>query len=41
MPASVAAERYKAGDSAAELARDYGREEEEIEDAIRYELGVA
>lgn len=34
----VVAERYKAGDSIAALARDYGRSQEEIEEAIRAEL---
>lgn len=32
------ADRYKAGDSIATLAKDYGREPEEIEEAIRAEL---
>jgi uncharacterized protein (DUF433 family) len=35
------AERFKAGESEAELAHDYGREESEIEEAIRCELAVA
>ncbi len=34
----ILAERYKAGESVKELARDYDREEEEIEEAIRCEL---
>ncbi len=34
----VVAERYKAGDSIAALAKDYGRPQEEIEEAIRAEL---
>ncbi len=37
----VLAERYKAGESVKELARDYEREEEEIEEAIRCELQIA
>lgn len=41
LPTRVVAERYKAGDSIPQLARDYGRKEEEIDDAIRYELRVA
>ena len=41
LPTRVVAERYKAGDSIPDLARDYGRKEEEINDAIRYELRVA
>lgn len=41
LPTHVVAERYKAGDSIPDLARDYGRKEEEINDAIRYELRVA
>ena len=35
------AERYKAGETVAELAKDYDREEAEIEEAIRCELRVA
>jgi uncharacterized protein (DUF433 family) len=38
LPTRVVAERYKAGDKIPDLARDYGRKEEEIDDAIRYEL---
>lgn len=34
----VVAERYKAGDSISALAKDYGRSQEEIEEAIRAEL---
>ncbi len=34
---AVIAERYKAGESTAELAQDYGREQAEIEEAIRCE----
>jgi len=34
----VIAERYKAGDSIGDLARDYGRSPEEIEEAIRCEF---
>ena len=41
LPTRVVAERYKAGDSIPEIARDYGRKEEEINEAIRYELRVA
>lgn len=41
LPTHVVAERYKAGDSIPEIARDYGRKEEEINDAIRYELRIA
>ena len=37
----VVAERYKAGESISDLARDYGRTAEEIEEAIRCELRVA
>lgn len=37
----VIAERYKAGESIRELAEDYGRETDEIEEAIRCELRVA
>lgn len=35
------AERYKAGESVRELAHDYDRSEEEIEEAIRCELATA
>ncbi len=35
------AERYKAGESVCELARDYARENAEIEEAIRCELQAA
>jgi len=41
LPTRVVAERYTAGDSIPQLARDYGRKEEKIDDAIRYELKVA
>jgi len=41
LPTRVVAERYKAGDSIPQIARDYGRKEEEINDAIRYELRIA
>ena len=37
----IIAERYKAGESVEELALDYGRTEEEIEEAIRCELQAA
>ena len=38
---STIAERYKAGESVNELARDYERDHEEIEEAIRCELKAA
>jgi len=41
IPTSVVAERYTAGDSIEELARDYERDEKEIEEAIRVELLMA
>jgi uncharacterized protein (DUF433 family) len=41
LPTRVVAERFKAGDSIPHIASDYGRKEEEIDDAIRYELRVA
>lgn len=41
IPTSVIAERYKAGESIAELARDYRRDRTEIEEAIRCELRLA
>lgn len=37
----IIAERYKAGESIEELARDYERKEEEIEEAVRCELQAA
>ena len=37
----IIAERYKAGESMEDLARDYGREKTEIEEAIRCELEAA
>lgn len=37
----ILAERYKAGESVAELARDYERSKAEIEEAIRCELRTA
>ena len=37
----VIAERYKAGETVAELANDYDREDAEIEEAIRCELRAA
>ena len=37
----IVAERYKAGESVAELARDYERSGDEIEEAIRCELPAA
>ena len=41
LPTRVVAERFKAGDSIPQIAADYGRKEEEIDDAIRYELRIA
>jgi len=41
LPTRVVAERFKAGDSVPQIAADYGRKEEEIDDAIRYELRIA
>lgn len=38
IPTEILAQRYKAGDSLEELAEDYGRPRQEIEEAIRYEL---
>ena len=35
IPVSILAERYKAGESVDELAKDYGRERLEIEEALR------
>lgn len=41
IPTEILAQRYKAGDSLEELAEDYGRRKEEIEEAIRYEIHKA
>lgn len=41
IPTAVIAERYKAGESIQDLAADYGRAPEEIEEAIRCELRLA
>jgi uncharacterized protein (DUF433 family)/transposase-like protein len=41
IPTAVIAERYKAGESIQELAADYGRGTQEIEEAIRCELRLA
>jgi uncharacterized protein (DUF433 family) len=38
IPTAVVAERYKAGESIDELAEDYGRSRQEIEEAVRCEL---
>ena len=37
----VVAERYKSGESIRDLAEDYGRDSDEIEEAIRCELRIA
>ena len=37
----IIAERYKAGESVSDLANDYERPDEEIEEAIRCELQAA
>jgi uncharacterized protein (DUF433 family) len=41
LPTRVVAERFKAGDSIHEIAPNYCRKEEEIDDALRYELRIA
>jgi len=41
IPTEIIAERYKAGDSVQDLASDYERKTEEIEEAIRCELRAA
>lgn len=41
IPTAIIAERYEAGDSISLLAEDYGRQTEEIEEAIRYESRIA
>ena len=40
IPTDVIAERFKAGDSIAAIAKDYGRAAQEIEEAIRYEAAA-
>lgn len=40
IPTEIVAQRYKAGESIDELADDYGRQRQEIEEAIRYELQI-
>jgi uncharacterized protein (DUF433 family) len=40
IPTLVIADRYKAGESIADLARDYDRPEDQIEEAIRCELAL-
>ena len=37
----IIAERYKAGESVSQLATDYGRDESEIEEALRCEIKLA
>ncbi|MFY9226867.1 MAG: DUF433 domain-containing protein [Blastocatellia bacterium] len=39
IPTAIIAERYKAGETIEGLAKDYGRQREEIEEAIRCEFG--
>jgi uncharacterized protein (DUF433 family) len=39
--ARIVTERYRAGESVAELAQDYRLDPEQIEDAIRYETSEA
>jgi uncharacterized protein (DUF433 family) len=41
IPTSDVADRFKAGESPSDLAYDYGRDQAEIEEAIRCELGTA
>lgn len=41
IPTAEIADRYKADESIASLAADYGRPEQHIEEAIRYELPLA
>jgi uncharacterized protein (DUF433 family) len=41
IPTAIILERYQAGDSIDLLAEDYGRNGEEIEEAIRYESRIA
>ncbi len=41
LPTRVVAERFKAGDTIPQIAANYDRKEEEINDALRYELRIA
>jgi uncharacterized protein (DUF433 family) len=41
IPTAIIRERFEAGDSQEELAEDYGRRKEEIEEALRYESRAA
>lgn len=41
IPTALIAQRYKAGESIEDLAKDYAREKDEIEEAIRCELQAA
>ena len=41
IPTAIIAERHQAGDSIELLAKDYGRDAAEIEEAIRYEGRIA
>ena len=41
IPTAVIAERYKAGESIADLAEDYGEDPLNIEEAVRCELQPA
>ena len=41
IPTALIAQRYKAGESIEDLAKDYAREKDEIEKAIRCELQAA
>jgi uncharacterized protein (DUF433 family) len=41
VPTAVIADRYKAGESIADLAEDYGEEPLNIEEAVRCELQPA
>jgi len=40
IPTSIIAERYKAGESIEELAKDYGLQPLQIQEAIRSELAI-
>jgi uncharacterized protein (DUF433 family) len=41
IPTAIVAERYKAGESVAELAHDYGCQRGYVEEAVRCELAIA
>ena len=41
VPTSMLAERFKAGDTIRHLAQDYGIDEGQVEEALRYEQSLS